>query len=204
MRIAVYGGPGRVGSRIVAEALTRDHSVTSISRTLAGDIPESARPRVGDATDADDVAKVASEHDVVVSAIGPSRTGARPQGFIGAIEALAANVGTRRLVVVGNGGGLESAPGLRLLDTSAFPADERPEALAHVDALQSLRDAGGLVDWLYFAPAPTLSAGPPTGLYRLGLDMAIGDEISVDDFALAIADELETPHYRRVRLHAAH
>jgi putative NADH-flavin reductase len=34
--------------------------------------------------------------------------------------------------------------------------------------------------------------------------MAVGDEISVEDFAVAVADELETPHYRRVRVHAAH
>ena len=204
MRIAVYGGPGRVGSRIVAEALARDHRVTAISRTLSGDIPDHARPRVGDAADGDDVAKVASEHDVVVSAIGPSRTGGRPRTFVQAIETLCVNVGTRRLVVVGHGGGLEVAPGLRLLDTAAYPADLRPEALVHLDVLEALRDAGGLVDWLYFAPAPSMTDGPRTGRYRLGLDTAIGDEISRDDYALAVADELETPHHRRVRLHAAH
>jgi putative NADH-flavin reductase len=204
MRIAVYGGPGRVGSRVVAEALARDHRVTSISRTLGGHIPERARPRVGDAADADDVAKVASEHDVVVSAIGPSRSGGRPQAFLGAMATLAENVGTRRLVVVGNGGALEMAPGLRLLDTSDFPADRLPETLAHVDALELLRDVGGLGDWLYFSPAPALTDGQRTGRYRLGLDMAVGDEISLDDFAVAVVDELETPHYRRVRVHAAH
>jgi putative NADH-flavin reductase len=204
MRIAVYGGPGWVGSRLVAETLARDHRVTSISRTLAGDIPDRALPRLGDAADADDVAKIAAEHDVVVSAIGPSRGGGRPQSFVRAVQTLADNVGTRRLVVIGHGGGLEVAAGLRLLDTSTFPAEHRAEALAHVDALQALRDAGGLVDWLYFAPAPALTPGPRTGAYRLGLDMAVGDEISRDDFALAVADELETPHYKRVRVHAAY
>jgi putative NADH-flavin reductase len=34
--------------------------------------------------------------------------------------------------------------------------------------------------------------------------MAVGDEISLGDFALAVADEIETPHYHRVRVHAAH
>jgi uncharacterized protein len=203
MQIAVYGGPGWVGSSIVAEAIGRDHRVTAISRSLAGTIPKAALPRVGDAADADDVAKIASEHDVVVAAIGPSRTGARPQVFIAAVEALAANVGTRRLVVVGHGGTLEVAPGLRLLDTPAYPADRRPEALAHVEALQALRDSGGLVDWLCFAPAPELTDQSPTGRYRLGLDTVIGDDISRADFATAFLDELETPHYRRVRLHAA-
>jgi uncharacterized protein len=204
MRIAVYGGPGRVGSGVVAEALARDHRVTSISRALGGEFPEGAVPRVGDAADGDDVAKVASEHDVVLSAIGPSRSGGRPQPFLHALATLAENVGTRRLVVIGNGGSLQVAPGLRLLDTSTFPDELRPEALAHVDALELLRDVGGLVDWLYFSPAPSLSDEPRTGRYRLGLEMAVGDEISLGDFALAVADELETPHYHRVRVHAAH
>jgi putative NADH-flavin reductase len=204
MRIALYGGPGRVGSRIVAEALTRDHRVTSLSRAHGGEIPAGAVPRVGDAADADDVARVASEHDVVVCAIGPSRLGGRPQQFLHAIAILAENVGTRRLVVVGHGGTLEWAPGLRLIDTPAFPPDLRAEAVAHADALDVLRDAGGLVDWLWFAPAPELTEGARTGRYRLGLDTIVGDEISIDDFALAVVDELETPHHRRVRLHAAH
>jgi len=204
MRIALYGGPGRIGSRIAAEALRRDHRVTAISRTLSGQLGKGVMPRVGDASDADDVARIASEHDVVVSAIGPSRTGGRPQTFVHAIATLAENVGTRRLVVVGHGGWLEVAPGLRLVDTSAFPVDERAEVLAHLDAFQALRDAGGLVDWLYFAPAPALTDGPGTGRYRLGLDTAVGDEIAAADFALAVVDELETPHHRRVRLHAAH
>jgi uncharacterized protein len=204
MWIAVYGGMGHVGSRIVAEAVARDHRVTAISRTLTGETADGAVPRTGDAADGDDVAKVAAGHDVVVSAIGPSRSGGRPQAFLRAIATLAENVGTRRLVVVGNGGALEVSPGLRLLDTSTFPAERRPETLAHVDALELLRDTGGLGDWLYFSPAPSLADGPRTGRYRLGLDMAIGDEISLDDFALAVADELEVPHYRRVRVHAAH
>jgi uncharacterized protein len=204
MRIAVYGGPGHVGSRIVAEAVAREHSVTAISRTLDGATAAGAIRRKGDATDRDDVARIASEHDLVASAISPRRAGARPQAFVHVVATLAENVGTRRLVTIGHGGALEIAPGLRLLDTATFPDDQRQEALVHVDALERLRDAGGLVDWLCFAPAPVLHDGPRLGRYRLGLDMAVGDEISVDDFAIAVVDELETPHYRRVRVHAAH
>jgi uncharacterized protein len=204
MRIAVYGGPGHVGSRIVAEGVAREHSVTAISRTLEGHTAARAVRRKGDAGDGDDVARIAAEHDAVVSAIGPSRSGGRPQVFVQAIATLAENVGTRRLVALGHGGALEIAPGLRLLDTATFPDDQRQEALAHVDALERLRDAGGLVDWLCFSPAPVLHDGARLGRYRLGLDMAVGDEISVDDFAIAVVDELESPHYRRVRVHAAH
>jgi putative NADH-flavin reductase len=204
MRIAVYGGAGRVGSALVSEAVAREHEVTAIGRTLSGGVADGARPRKGDAADGDDVAKVASEHDVVVSAIGPSRTGGRAKTFLDAISTLAENVGTRRLVVIGDGGSLEIAPGLRLLDTSSFPDERRAESLAHVDALERLKDVGGLVDWLYFSPAPYLTDDARAGQYRLGLDMAVGDEICVEDLAAAVVDELETPHYRRVRLHAAH
>src|SRR3954447_5201955 len=111
MRIAVYGGAGAMGSRIVREALDRDHRVTVVGRSKP-DAPTGATARVGDAADDDDVAKVSSEHDVVVSAIGPSRTGARVEVFLNALRSLAQNVGTHRLIVVGGSGLLYVAPGL--------------------------------------------------------------------------------------------
>ncbi len=82
MRIAVYGGAGAIGSRIVAEALDRDHQVTVITRTKATNVPRGAKTRVGDAADANDVAKVSAEHEVIVSAIGPSRIGVRVEVFL--------------------------------------------------------------------------------------------------------------------------
>lgn len=255
MKIALYGATGFVGSRIVLEALSRDHLVTAISRRLdrsspagsavgpatpssesspasavtgasgatpgsesmptfpplgappgptAAPTPAGLRVRRGDAAEPIDVARVAAEHDVVVSAISPSRTGQRHQIFLHALSVLAENVGTRRLVVVGGSGSLQVAPGLRLMDMPGFSPRNLPEAITHVAALELLRDTGALVDWLYVSPAPAIGPGERTGRYRIGKDEVVGDWVSVEDFALAIVDELEVPRYRRTRIHVAH
>lgn len=197
MRIAVYGGAGTVGSRIVREALSRDHHVTVISRSGGAQPAEGAVARVGDAADGDDVAKVAAEHDAVVSAIGPSRTGVRSEVFLAALRTLAENVGTRRLIVVGGAGSLYVAPGLRLVETRNFPQHLRHEALAQLEALDQLKAGGGFVDWVYVSPAPLTTPGQRTGHYRVGFDTVIGDFISAEDYAVAIIDELEWPRHRR-------
>lgn len=204
MRIALYGGTGMIGSRIALEALSRDHHVTTISRNLSSDVPIGAQARTGNAGDADDVARVAAEHDVVVSAIGPSRTGARPQIFLHALACLAENVGTRRLVVVGHAGSLEVAPGLRLLDSPGFPAAYLAEALTHTAALELLKDTGAIVDWVYVSPAPGIGPGERTGIYRMGIDMPVGDWITAEDYAVAIVDEIEVARFHRVRFNVAH
>lgn len=204
MRIALYGATGRIGSRIAAEAVSRDHQVTGIDRARRPDVPEGVVGRYGDATDGDDVARVAAEHDVVVSAIAPSRVGGRARPFLDAIATLVDNVGTRRLVVVGDAGTLQVSPGLRWMDTTAYPPESRPEAEAHAAAIELLRDAGALADWLYISPANVVSPGERTGVYRIGHDNPIGDRVSIDDFAVAVVDELEAVRYRRERINIAH
>jgi putative NADH-flavin reductase len=196
MRIAVYGGAGMLGSRIVREALDRDHKVTVIGRSRP-EVSPGPVARTGDAADGDDVAKVSSEHDVIVSAIGPSRTGARVEVFLNALNTLSRNVGTHRLIVVGGSGLLYVAPGLRLLDTADFPPAYRHEALAQLAALEQLKDGGGFVDWVYISPAPITLPGHRTGHYRVGSDMLLGNHISAEDYAVAVLDEIERPQHRR-------
>lgn len=211
MKIALYGATGMIGSRVSAEAVSRDHLVTALSRS--GDLPDfeepsgvstgEARARIGDAADADDVARVAAEHDVVVSAIGPSRTGGRHQIFLHALAVLAENVGTRRLVVVGGAGSLQVAPGLRLMDTATFPVAYRAEAVTQAMALTQLKDTSALVDWVYISPAPAIGPGTRTGHYRVGLEEPIGEWISAEDYAVALVDEIEVRRYHRTRINVA-
>lgn len=204
VRIAVYGGAGTIGSRIVREALLREHIVTVLGRATDLHVAEGAVARVGDASDADDVARIAAEHDVVVSAISPSTAGPRPVNFLHAVAVLAENVGTRRLVVVGGSGSLQVSPGLRLMDTAAYPRDALPNAEVQAQALDLLRDTGALVDWVYISSAGSLSPGERTGSYQLGHDTPVGDGISAEDFAVAVLDEIEQPRYRRARINVAH
>ncbi|MBA2698776.1 MAG: NAD(P)H-binding protein [Nocardioidaceae bacterium] len=204
MRIALYGGTGMIGSRIAREAVSRDHVVTAISRTPGAAASKGIQERKGDAADADDVARIAAEHDVVVSAIGPSRTGVRHQVFLHAIAILAENVGTRRLIVVGGAGSLEVAPGLRLIDAPGFPEAAKQEAQTQIQALELLRDKGALLDWVYVSPAPFIAPGERTGTYRVGVNAVFGEMISAEDYAVAIVDEIELPRARHARIAVAY
>lgn len=199
MRIALYGAAGTIGSRIAAEAAGRDHAVTGITRSGSPDLPDGCTPRKSDAADADDVARVAAEHDVVVSAIGPSRTGGRHEIYLRTMAILGENVGTRRLIVVGSAGSLYVAPDLRLLDTVGFPAAAKAEAQTQLATLELLRHTGALLDWVYICPAPFVAPGERRGAYRRGIDMVIGDQISAEDFAIAVLDEVEHPKHHRSR-----
>lgn len=195
--IALYGASGMIGSRIGAEAVARGSRVTGLTRSGGPDLPVGVTPRQGDARDDDDVARVAAEHDVVVCALSPSRAGGRHDDYLDAVSSLAHNVPPKRLVVVGTAGILRAAPGLRLVDTPAYPEDWRAESRTMVAAYDALRDAGGLVDWVYIAPPPSIVPGERTGRYRLGVDTPVAESISVEDFAVAVLDEIEHPRHRR-------
>ena len=60
------------------------------------------------------------------------------------------------------------------------------------------------IDWTYLAPAAYFIPGERTGKFRLGKDELIADEqqqsrISMEDYAIALVDELEAPKHRRER-----
>jgi uncharacterized protein len=203
VKIAVYGASGMIGSRIAAEAVSRGYRVTGLTRRPDPALPDGVTRRQGDAGDADDVARVASEHDVVISAIAPSRTGGRHEPYLAAIATLAENVGTKRLIVVGGAGSLQIAPGLRLMDTPTYPKAWLPEARTQAACLDLLKGVSGLVDWVYVSPAPETAPGERSGVFRIGTDSPVGDRISAEDFAVAIVDEIEKPRYRRDRFTVA-
>jgi len=100
------------------------------------------------------------------------------------------------------------SPGVRVVDTPEFPADWKPVALAHADALEIFRDVDHL-DWTYVSPPALIEAGERTGSYRTGTDTLLVDDsgasrITHPDFAIAIADELEQGTAIRQRITVAH
>jgi uncharacterized protein len=207
MKIAVYGGTGRVGSAIVAEATSRGHDVVVLGRREPGaPLPAGATWLHGDAGDAEGVAKVATEVDAVVSALGPSRVpGEDPFAFAGVVRGMAGAVGGTRLFVVGGAGSLLAEPGgtTRLLETPEFPEIYKTEALASAEALEALRAGDRALDWTFLSPAPVIDEGERTGSYRLGADSPVGTFISFADFAIAVVDELERPAHSRARFTVA-
>ncbi len=210
MNIALFGATGTIGRRIAQEALSRGHRVTAISRKPEGfdlkhDLLQTA---AGDARDTAAVAKLVAGHDAVVNAISPK--GSSPDDLPAAARTLIEGLkqaGVRRLVVVGGAGGLEVAPGVRVVDTPALPAFVKPIALAHIAALEVYRQAD--LDWTFFAPPALIQPGQRTGKYRTGTDQLLVDAqgksaISAEDYAVALLDELEKPQFVRRRFTAAY
>jgi len=213
MKIALVGATGFVGSKVLAEALQRGHTVTALVRTpskLAAN--PGLRVVAADATDAAELAGHITGHDAVVSAYnGPRGTpefaDRYRQGTRAIVDAVK-QAGVKRLLLVGGAGSLFVAPGVQLLDTPQFPAEYLIEAKAAREALNLIAEEPGL-DWSFVSPAPILAPGERTGRFRLGGDMVLMDgdkpgSISVEDLAVAIVDELETPRHLRRRFTLAY
>jgi uncharacterized protein len=201
MRIAIYGATGMIGSRVAAEATARGHHVTGITRS-GGALPAGARAVQGDAGDAGLAKRIAAEADVVVSAIGPSRTGGDRRAYLAQVRNLARTLGEARLAVVGGAGSL-LVDGKRLVDDPAFPEIYLAEALVVAEALDYLRGLGDGVDWTFISPAPVIQPGERTGIYKTGADSPAGQAISAEDYAVALIDEIDKPAHRRQRFTVA-
>ncbi|NUR99969.1 MAG: NAD(P)H-binding protein [Kribbellaceae bacterium] len=198
MKIAVFGASGMVGSRVAAEAVSRGHEVTGVTRS-GGELPAGVRAVRASANDAS-AKELAADADVLVAAIGPSRTGGDHQEYLDAIDNLIAAVrGTAtRLFVVGGAGSLV-VNGNRVVDGPDFPAEYKDESLTVSQALETLRATGDDVNWTMLSPAFVIAPGERTGTFRLGGDEPVGDHISAEDYAVALIDEAEKPAHNRKR-----
>lgn len=210
MRILLFGATGMVGSRIAAEALSRGHEVTAVSRS--GKPVGDATSVTGDASDAAKVAELAAGHDAVASALAPPRDGSAPAApFLAANAAVVDGVrtsGINRLVVVGGAGSLEVAPGKDLVDEPDFPDLYKAESLAQRDALGYYRTVND-IDWTYISPAALIEPGERTGTFRIGGDRLLADaegnsRITAEDYAIAFVDELEKTAHPRARIGVAY
>jgi uncharacterized protein len=197
MKIAVIGASGNAGSRITAELARRGHSVTAIARH-----PEkiaalaNVTPTGGDVMDQAGLARLLAGHDAAISSV--HFLASDPVRLIAAAKE--SKVG--RYLVVGGAGSLEVAPGVRLVTTSGFPVAYKAEAEAGGAFLDLLR-AEKELNWTFLSPSALFVAGERTGKFRLGIDQLLTaadgkSSISFEDFAVALADEIERPvHIRR-------
>jgi putative NADH-flavin reductase len=203
-KITVYGGSGKIGSRIVKEALSRGHTVTVVVRKPDEVKLDDAHLSVvkGDVTDSAGVAKQVAGQDAVVSAVSQFDSA----NFIQAVAKSLVNAsrqlgkGAPRFIAVGGAGSLEVAPGKLLIDTmSSVPPGIKDQKLA-LDYFRTVKD----VDWTVVTPSKTIEAGQRTGKFRIGGDQLLVDEkgdsrISMEDFAVAIVDEIEHPQHLKAR-----
>jgi uncharacterized protein len=207
-KIMLIGSSGMIGQRILHEALDRGHHVTCLVRENSGTGEHRAELdyHTGDIFKPETVATAALDHDVVVSAYGPGKgdSDLEVKAAHSLIEALM-RVEPIRLIVVSGAGSLEVKPGVQMVDTPDFPAEWKPIALAHREALEVFRKAGmAEFDWTAISPAALIAPGARTGYYRTGTDQLLVDDkgksyISAEDFAVAVVDELEKPQFQGQR-----
>jgi putative NADH-flavin reductase len=206
--IVVFGGTGNIGQRIVREALARGASVTVVVRdTGAAALPPGPRLRLlrGDVLDAAADARLLKGASAVVCAVSfrkPPDPAAYRKAAVALVTALRGAGGSApHLLFVGGAGSLEVKPGVLLVES--IPAAYRGEVMGQKDALDYFRTVSD-VPWTYFSPAASIVPGTRTGQFRLGADRLIADDkgesrISMEDYAVAVLDEIQKPAHLRQR-----
>jgi putative NADH-flavin reductase len=198
MKVVLFGATGMIGSRILEELLGRGHVVNAVVRHPEKvPVLEGVTAMQGDVTDGHSVAATAAGCDAAISAYSPPRT--EPGRLVAAARALVGGLpaaGVRRLIVVGSAGTLEVFRGVLQLDTPEFPPNWLGISLAHRDVLPVLRKSD--LDWTFFCPSSIIQPGQRTGKFRLGGTHMISgvhgeSRISVEDYAMALVNELEQP-----------
>jgi uncharacterized protein len=203
MNIVLYGATGKAGIRILPELLSRNHNVTAVARNPIG-LPANVKTVKDDLSDVDKIASIIAGFSAVVSAYAPPQDDTDQLLGVTArlIEAVRKAGNNIRLIVVGGAGSLEVAPGVTLLKSGHLPAEWIPIATSHEKALELLKKSD--INWTYFSPAAFFAPGTRTGKFRLDTNKLVTDaqgnsRVSMEDYAIALVDELEKPAHERAQ-----
>ena len=203
MNIVLAGATGNIGSRILDEALRRGHRVTALSRD-----PAKLGARSGLQAKKANTAEVAAfadtleGHDAAILSVKWNENDVHH-----VLDALR-KAGVKRCLFVVGAGSLLRKDGRTHFDHMAEkgiqPPTSKPAALALAE-VQKVQD----LDWTAISPPASIQPGERTGKFRLGHDHLLEDgagksEISREDFAIAILDEIEKPQHIRQRFTAAY
>lgn len=209
--VLLIGATGFVGSAILRELVNRGHKVTAVARNTDKVLKDDNVTAVkADVANVDEIAKLAEGKDAVISAYNPGWTNPDIKHLIETnypkILEAAKKSGVGRLLIVGGAGTLFVKPGLRVVDSGAIPEaimdGVRPLGNFYLDTLTKENS----IDWVFLSPAGTFDEkGERTGKFRLGKDDLIIDpktgtsHISVEDYAVAMVDELEKEQHHKER-----
>jgi putative NADH-flavin reductase len=208
--IVLIGASGFVGSAILKEALDRGHKVTAVVRhpEKITAVHKNLKVKQGDVSLSDTVTDLFKGADAVISAYNPGwQNPAIAEETTKVYRYILDGVrqaGVERLLVVGGAGSLFISHGIRLMDAGVMPEFILPAVKALADIYLVDLMAEKSIDWVFFSPAGNLEPGLRTGKFRLGKDDLIVNEageskISVQDYAVAMVDELEKPAHHRER-----
>jgi putative NADH-flavin reductase len=207
LNVALIGATGFIGSALLKELLSREHRVTAlVTHPEKLELNHSLKAIRIDVVDTAALAQHLKGHDAVVSAFsGHAQSDVYEYYLQGIRSIIAASKSAKvpRFLVVGGAGSLEVSPGVQGVDTPEFPAQWKATALGAREALQLLRNEKDL-NWTMLSPSAMIAPGRRTGKFRLGKDQLLvksdgKSEISLEDYAVAMINELEQPAHPRSR-----
>jgi putative NADH-flavin reductase len=203
MNIALAGATGNIGSRILAEALSRGHRVTGITRDPKKlSAREGLQVRKGSTTDLAGFTAILAGHDAAIVSLKWNEN-----DIARVLDALRKS-GVKRCLFVVGAGSLLRRDGRTHFDYMAEKGVQPPTSKPAAVALAEIQKVTDL-DWTAISPPASIQPGQRTGKFRLGKDHLIEDaegqsRISREDFAVAIMDEIEKPKHIRQRFTAAY
>lgn len=207
MRIAVFGGTGRVGGRFLEYALAAGHTVRALVRDPARLAPRDRLEVLsGDVLQPEDVARTIAGCEAVVSGLGGAGVDdpgdAQSQGMRNIVAAMQA-LGVRRVLGVAGGGILDSPHGGLRHDQPTFPAVFKKVSAKHQEAWQALQASA--LDWTMVATGDIVP-GDRTGVYRTLEDLLPDGarKISVEDVADFLLRALSDGLHLRKRVGAGY
>ena len=208
--VVLIGASGFVGTAILNELLNRGHKVTAIVRDPAKVTASNPNLKViqADVTDTDVLIEASKGKDAVISAYNPGwknpniyeETLKKYPLIVDSVK----KAGVERLLIVGGAGTLFYAPGKMVMDADDVPAKLLPGIKSlgefYLNTLRKEND----IDWIFLSPAANMTPGERTGKFRIGKDDLVVDvngdsNISVEDYAVAMVDELEQKHHHKER-----
>lgn len=200
--VVLIGASGFVGTAILNELLNRGHKVTAIVRDAKKMTVSNPNLTIveADVTDTDALKEAGKGKDAVISAYNPGWK--NPHIYEDTLKNYplivesAKQAGVKRLLIVGGAGTLFYAPGKMVMDADDVPAQLLPGIKSlgefYLNTLRKEKD----IDWIFLSPAANMTPGQRTAKFRIGKDDLVVDangdsNISVEDFAVAMVDELE-------------
>jgi putative NADH-flavin reductase len=202
VHLAVFGGTGRVGRRLIRAALEAGHSVQALVRAPEKlEIHPGLTALAGDVLDPAAVARTIEGTEAVLSTLGGAGLAdpgnSLSQGMKN-ITAAMARLGVRRVLAVAGSGVLDHPGGGLRYQQPGFPELFLPITREHLGTYQALSASD--LDWTLVC-TPDLPDGEATGSHRVQADLLPegGTQIPTGEVAAFLLQELERRRFVRRR-----
>lgn len=171
MNICLFGATGRVGSIILENAMSQQHSITALVRDMKklNSYGAGLEVKTGNVLNETDIANSLTGSDVVISALNTDGT-TTLSGSMPLIIKHMKEQEIKRIITIGTAGILQarSAPHLYRFQSSESKRKSTRDAEEHLKAYLMLKDSG--LDWTVVCPT-YLPVGERKGYYRYEKDL---------------------------------